>query len=66
MKWFLLALTGCLLNGAGLAFLGQAIVHRTVEAGAFNAWFWDGLIAMLLINAGICLIVEAAKWRGRE
>ncbi len=66
MKWFLLAFVGTLLNGAGLAFLGDSIVHRTLEAGAFNAWFWDGAVALILINAGICLIVEAAKWRGRE
>jgi hypothetical protein len=66
MKWFLFATVGCLCNGAGLAFLGQAILHRTLEAGALNAWFWDGLLALILINAGICLIVEAAKWRERE
>jgi hypothetical protein len=66
MKWFLLALTGVLLNGAGLCFLGNAIIHRSMEPGALNAWFWDGTLALILINAGICLIVEAAKWRGRD
>jgi len=66
MKWFILATIGTLFNGAGLAFLGNAILHRTLEPGALNAWFWDGVCALILINAGICLIVEAAKWRGRE
>ena len=66
MKWFFLALAGVMLNGAGLCVFGNAVLHRVVEPGAINAWFWDGTLSLVLINAGVCLIVEAAKWRGRD
>ncbi len=33
MKWFLFAFVGVMLNGAGLAFLGEAIIHRATEPG---------------------------------
>jgi hypothetical protein len=66
MKWLLFAIIGVSLNGAGLCFFGNAVLHRTIEPGAINAWFWDGTLSLILINAGICFIVEAAKWRGRD
>ncbi len=64
MNWFVLGFLGTMLNGAGLCFLGNAILHKTLEPGALNAYFWDGLIGLVLINAGICLIVEAGKRKG--
>jgi hypothetical protein len=65
MNWFLLAFLGTMLNGAGLCFFAQSIIRKTLEPGALNAYLWYGLIGLILINAGICLIVEAAKRKGR-
>jgi hypothetical protein len=61
MNWFFLAVIGVVLNGAGLSLFGDAVVHRTIEPGGINAWFWTGTFSLILINAGVCCIAEAAK-----
>ena len=66
MKWLVLAILGVTLNGAGLCFFGDAVIHHAMANGAAAAGFLNGVIGLVLINAGICLIVEAAKWHGRD
>jgi hypothetical protein len=70
MTWFLLALLGILLNSAGLCFFGESVIHRSMANGAAMAGVGDGIVALLLINAGIWVIAEAVALRraggGRE
>jgi hypothetical protein len=61
MKWFALTLIGIVLNCLGLYFFANAVVHRAVEAGAAAAGLGDSLLAFVLINAGILLMIEAAR-----
>jgi hypothetical protein len=63
MKWLTLTVLGVLLNSIGLLFLGEAITHHTVEAGAATAGLGDGLLALILINLGILLMIEAGRRR---
>jgi hypothetical protein len=63
MSWFVLTLIGVLVNSLGLWLFGDAIVHRTVEAGAPAAGLGDSLLALLLINAGILLMIEGMRRR---
>jgi hypothetical protein len=66
MKWFAYTLLGIVLNCFGLYFFSDAVIHRAMANGALAAGFFSGLIALVLINLGICLIAEGARWRGRD
>jgi cadmium resistance protein CadD (predicted permease) len=63
MRWLTLTIVGVLLNCLGLCFLGEAITHHTVEAGALTAGLGDGLLALVLINLGIIVMIEAGRRR---
>ena len=56
-KWFLLSISGILTLSSGLCIFGEAL---TLKNGG-EAWFLYGTIALILINAGICLMISANK-----
>jgi len=66
-KWIALAVGGLLLNGTGLSLLGEAIIRKAAPGAGFHDWFWLGTLSLVLINAGICCVVDAshAKREGR-
>lgn len=51
------AIGGLVLNGFGLSLFGEAVIQKA-QGGS---WFWLGTLSLVCINAGICLVVEAAK-----
>jgi hypothetical protein len=57
----LLLVVGIVLNSAGLLLFGEAVTHNTVAGGAIAAGSFDGLLGLLLINVGICLIVVGLR-----
>jgi hypothetical protein len=63
MKWILLAVLGLLLNGTGLSLLGDAVLKKVAHPDALSAWFWEGTFSLVLVNAGICCVIEAALSR---
>jgi hypothetical protein len=67
MKWLLLAVGGLILNGAGLSLLGDAVLRKGREPESW-LWFYEGTLALVLVNAGICCVVEASlvKHSGRS
>jgi hypothetical protein len=62
LPWWTIAFLGLVLNGSGLSLLGEAIISKSAPSSAVGDWFWSGTFSLVLINAGICLVVEAA-WR---
>jgi hypothetical protein len=56
MKSFPLVLLGILINSVGLCFLGNSIIHHAMANGAAAAGLFDGAMALILINLGVCLI----------
>jgi len=62
-KWLGLAIGGLLLNGTGLSLFGEAVLRMGAPEAAFHDWFWLGTLSLVLINAGICCVVEAGKHR---
>ena len=57
------AVGGLLSVGAGLSLFGDALA-RKIESDAGRRprpWFARGTLALALVNAGICLVVEAGK-----
>jgi hypothetical protein len=61
-----LAVIGLLLNGTGLSFFGDAVLQKVIHPDAFRAWFWEGTFSLVLINAGICCVIEAALTKSRR
>ncbi len=53
--WWAYSIGGLLLIGAGLSFLGEAIIAKSRE----EAWFLVGTLAITLVNTGICLVAGA-------
>ena len=60
-KHLLLAVGGLLLVGSGLSLTGHAILLKSAappDAGL--GWVAWGTAGLVLVNAGICCVVEAA------
>ena len=55
-RWLLQVLAGLLLNGSGLCLLAFAAHNKYAYAGE---WFYSGMLALVLVNGGICLVVDA-------
>lgn len=57
-----LAVAGLLAVGAGLSVFGEAVIRKAAaRAPGARPWFWLGTASLALVNAGICLVAEAAK-----
>lgn len=56
-----MAVVGLVLNGAGLSLFGDAVIHKAVQPDYIFGWFWEGTLALIFINAGICLVVESTR-----
>lgn len=61
-----LAVGGLLSVGAGLSLFGDALARKIGSDGPRRPrpWFVRGTLALVLVNAGICLVVEAGKQEG--
>ena len=55
-RWVLQVLAGLLLNGSGLCLLAFAAHNKYANAGE---WFYSGSLALVLVNSGVCLVVDA-------
>ena len=61
-RWWLYSIGGLSLIGAGLSFLGEAVIAKSVD----EAWFLTGTLALILVNTGICLVAGAVIVRLRK
>ena len=57
-RWLLQVVGGLLLNGSGLCLLAFAAHNKYADAGE---WLGSGTLALVLVNAGICLVVNARR-----
>ncbi|MHA8074046.1 hypothetical protein ACRZ9O_05910 [Aquirufa sp. HETE-40SA] len=58
-KWILQASFGLILTGSGLSMAIDAGITK-FQGGD---WFYYGTGALLIFQAGLCLVIEAAKYR---
>ncbi len=61
-RWWLYSIGGLSLIGAGLSFLGEAVIAKSMD----EAWFLTGTLALILVNTGICLVAGAVIVRLRK
>ena len=57
-RWLLQVVGGLLLNGSGLCLLAFAAHNKYANTGE---WLVSGTVALVLVNAGICLVVDARR-----
>jgi hypothetical protein len=58
-KWILQASFGLILTGSGLSMAIDAGITK-FQGGD---WFYYGTGALLIFQAGLCLVIDAAKYR---
>ena len=57
--YYLISISGILFLSAGLCVLGESIIKKINEQN----WFLVGTIALILINAGICLMISSKDYK---
>ena len=59
MKWILQASLGLILTGSGLSLAIDAGITKS-QGGD---WFFYGTGALIIFNAGLCLVIDAARFK---
>jgi len=57
--FLLVSISGILIFSSGICILGESIIQKINDGN----WFLVGTIALILINTGICLMINAKKYR---
>jgi hypothetical protein len=58
-RWVLQATSGLLLTGSGLSLAIDAGMNK-MQGGE---WFWYGTAALVVFQAGLCLVIDAARFK---
>ena len=58
-RWVLQATSGLILTGSGLSLAIDAGMTK-MQGGD---WFWYGTGALIVFQAGLCLVVDANRFR---
>jgi hypothetical protein len=58
-KWILQASLGLILTGSGLSMAIDAGITK-MQGGD---WFYYGTGALIIFQAGLCLVIDASKYR---
>ena len=59
-KFFLIcSISGILIFSAGLCVFGESIIRKYNN----DDWFLIGTLSLILINAGICLMINSKNYR---
>ena len=58
-RWIIQAVSGLLLTGSGLSMAIDAGISKS-QGGE---WFWYGTGALLVFQAGLCLVIDSTRFR---
>ena len=61
-QWLLRGGSGATLTGFGISYITEVSLMRFSGALFFD-WFWQGTLALGIFIAGICLIVDAVRFK---
>lgn len=61
-RWLAQTVAGLLLIGFGLSLFGQAVIYKA-RAERLRKWFLWGTLSLAVFNAGVCVLVDAVKFR---
>ena len=55
----IVSISGILIFSAGLCVFGESIIRKYNDGN----WFLIGTISLILVNAGICLMINSKNYR---
>jgi hypothetical protein len=58
-RWVLQATSGLLLTGSGLSLAIDAGMNKLQG----DEWFWYGTGALVVFQAGLCLVIDSTRFR---
>jgi hypothetical protein len=58
-RWIIQAVSGLLLTGSGLSMAIDAGISKS-QGGE---WFWYGTGALVVFQAGLCLVIDSNRFR---
>jgi high-affinity Fe2+/Pb2+ permease len=58
-RWVLQATSGLILTGSGLSLAIDAGISK-LQGGE---WFWYGTGALVVFQAGLCLVIDSTRFR---
>jgi high-affinity Fe2+/Pb2+ permease len=58
-RWIIQAVFGLLLTGSGLSMAIDAGISKS-QGGE---WFWYGTGALVVFQAGLCLVIDSTRFR---
>ena len=59
VRWLLQAIVGLLCTGAGLSLAIDAGLNKLQN----GTWFWYGTFALVVFQAGLCLLIDSLRFR---
>jgi hypothetical protein len=59
-NWLLKATIGLSLIGFGACLVAEAAMLK-YGGSSKSYWFWYGLVALVVLNSGVCLVGDAVK-----
>ncbi|CAM3406752.1 hypothetical protein [Aquirufa ecclesiirivi] len=59
LRWLIQSVTGLLLTGAGLSMAIDAGISK-MQGGE---WFWYGTGALIVFQAGLCLLIDSVRFK---
>ena len=57
--FLIVSISGILIFSAGLCVFGESIIRKYND----GHWFLIGTISLILVNAGICLMINSKNYR---
>lgn len=57
--FLIVSISGILIFSAGLCVFGESIIRKYNDGN----WFLIGTISLILVNAGICLMINSKNYR---
>jgi hypothetical protein len=58
-RWIIQAVSGLLLTGSGLSMAIDAGISKSQS----GEWFWYGTGALVVFQAGLCLVIDSTRFR---
>ncbi|MFT7238374.1 MAG: hypothetical protein ACI93L_002463 [Cyclobacteriaceae bacterium] len=63
-QWLLRGGSGAALTGFGISYITSVTILK-YEGATFWNWFSQGTLALILFIAGLCLMIDAVRFRIR-
>ena len=64
-RWLLQSISGLIVSSMGLCMVVEAGILKFQEVSAIK-WIGAGTLALIVFNAGLCLLIDSLRFRIRR